>query len=85
MKRPEDFKGIFIHRDPVDMRNAINGLCSIIEAEGMGDLMGPNLFVFCGKRKRVIKVLYFDESGFALWQKDSRRIDSLGRRGSASK
>jgi transposase len=35
----------------------------------MGELMGPNLFVFCGKRRHSIKILYFDKSGFALWQK----------------
>jgi transposase len=65
----DEFEGVFIHRDPVDMRKAIEGLCQIVEAEGMGSLMGPNLFVFSGKRKRTIKILYFDRSGFALWQK----------------
>jgi len=69
MKAVTEFKGIFIHRDPVDMRKAINGLSEIVESETMGELMGPNLFVFSGKRRDVIKVLYFDRSGFALWQK----------------
>lgn len=64
-----EFQGVFIHRDPVDMRKAINGLCEIVEAEGMGDLMAPHLFVFCGRRRHTIKILYFDRSGFALWQK----------------
>jgi transposase len=32
-------------------------------------LMGPYLFVFTGKRRDVLKVLYFDKSGFALWYK----------------
>ncbi len=73
MRRPSDFEGIFIHRDPVDMRKAINGLSGIVGAAGMGELMGPNLFVFSGKRRDVIKVLYFDRSGFALWQKRLER------------
>ena len=69
MKAPDEFEGVYIHRDPVDMRNAINGLSSLVAAHSMGDLMGPHLFVFCGKRRKTIKVLYFDKSGFALWQK----------------
>ncbi len=69
MRSLTEFTGIYIHRDPVDMRKAINGLSEIVESEGMGDLMGPNLFVFCGRRRQVIKILYFDKSGFALWQK----------------
>ena len=69
MKRPSDFKGVFIHRDPVDMRKAINGLSSIVEDAKMGELMGPYLFVFCSRRRDLLKVLYLDKSGFALWQK----------------
>jgi transposase len=69
MRALTEFQGVFIHRDPVDMRKAINGLSEIVESEGMGELMGPHLFVFCGRRRHVIKILYFDKSGFALWQK----------------
>ena len=69
MKAPSSFKGVFIHRDPVDMRKAINGLSVIVESAGMGELLGPYLFVFCGRRRDLLKVLYFDKSGFALWQK----------------
>lgn len=69
MKAITEFQSVFIHRDPVDMRKAINGLSEIVESEGMGELMGPHLFVFCGRRRHVIKILYFDKSGFALWQK----------------
>lgn len=69
MKRPEDFAGIFIHRDRVDMRKSINGLSEVVQEAGMGDLRGPYLFVFAGRSKSVIKVLYWDRSGFALWMK----------------
>lgn len=73
MKSPKNFKGVFLHRDPVDMRKAINGLSVLVQEADMGDLMGPYLFVFCGKRRDVIKVLYFDRSGFCLWQKRLER------------
>jgi transposase len=69
MKRPEDFKAVFIHREPVDMRKQINGLSEIVQMAQMGKLMEPHLFVFTGRKRNSIKVLYFDRSGFALWQK----------------
>ncbi|MGZ3745501.1 MAG: IS66 family insertion sequence element accessory protein TnpB [Pseudobdellovibrionaceae bacterium] len=73
MKSPSEFKKVLIHRDPVDMRMAINGLSALVETSGMGVLMEPHLFVFAGKRRNVIKVLYFDKSGFCLWQKRLER------------
>lgn len=69
MKSPSQFTGIFIHRDPVDMRRGINGLCDLVAVASMGELASKNLFVFSGRRKNTIKVLYFDRSGFCLWQK----------------
>ena len=69
VKSPTQFKKVFIHRDYVDMRKAINGLSQIVESAQMGSLMEPHLFVFSGKTRSVIKILYFDRSGFCLWQK----------------
>ena len=80
MRAISDFQGVFLHRDPVDGRKAINGLSEIVEAAQMGVLQGPNLFVFCGKRRDVIKILYFDKSGFALWQKGRSSKSSPGPR-----
>ncbi len=69
MKSVREFEGVFIHRDPVDMRKAINGLSQLVEVAKMGELMGSNLFVFTNRRRELIKILYFDRSGFALWMK----------------
>lgn len=55
------------------MRKAINGLSVLVHEAGMGELMGPYLFVFCGKCRDVIKVHYFDRSGFCLWLKRLER------------
>lgn len=73
MKAISSFAFIYLHRDPVDMRRGINGLCDIVHCAQMGNLMGRNLFVFSGKRKDSLKILYFDKSGFALWQKRLER------------
>ena len=69
MRDVKSFRKVLLHREPVDMRRGINGLCEIVQFDKMGDLREPQLFVFCGRRRNSIKVLYFDKSGFALWQK----------------
>lgn len=69
MKGVREFKGVFIHRDPVDMRKGINGLSALVQLAEMGDLMEPHLFVFSGRKKDSIKILYFDRTGFCMWQK----------------
>lgn len=69
MKGLLEFDFVYLHRDPIDMRAGINRLLSIVQSEGMGELGDKNLFVFAGRRTHSIKILYFDHSGFALWQK----------------
>jgi len=60
---------IYLHRAPVDFRKSINGLSVIVE-EGMGlSPLGIGIFVFCNRRRDKLKVLYWDQTGFALWYK----------------
>lgn len=60
---------IYLHRDPVDFRKAINGLAVIVSEEMALDVYAQALFVFCNKNRTQLKVLYWDSTGFALWQK----------------
>ena len=60
---------IYLHRDPVDFRKAINGLAMIVAEQMSLSPYDPALFVFCNKNRTQLKVLYWDETGFALWQK----------------
>ncbi|PIT99107.1 MAG: hypothetical protein COT74_11700 [Bdellovibrionales bacterium CG10_big_fil_rev_8_21_14_0_10_45_34] len=46
MKSASEFKLVYIHRDPVDMRKSIDGLSSIVQLSGVANLFEPNLFVF---------------------------------------
>ncbi len=69
MKSIFEFKNLYVHRAPVDMRKNINGLSAIVEAEMKHDIRMPSLFIFCNQRRTHMKMIYFDRSGFALWMK----------------
>ena len=60
---------IYLAQDPVDFRLGINGLSVLVEATLRFDPFSCNLFCFTNKRKNQIKVLYWQRSGFCLWQK----------------
>jgi transposase len=60
---------VYLHRDPVDFRKAINGLSLIVSEEMCLSPFDQAIFVFCNRRGNQLKVLYWDETGFVLWQK----------------
>ena len=59
---------IYIMPGYVDMRKAINGLSILIAVSGMNAYAG-SYFVFCGKTRQIIKIIYWEVNGFCLWQK----------------
>lgn len=69
MKIDWDKIEIFIKPGPTDMRKQIQSLSVYVDEELRGDPLSGNLYVFCGKNRKVIKVLYWDRNGFCLWQK----------------
>ena len=64
----ENFE-IYLHRQPVDFRKAINTLSILVQEEMRHNPFEKALFVFCNKRRNGIKILYWDNTGFALWYK----------------
>lgn len=60
---------VYLHREPVDFRKATNGLSVIVQDEMGLSPFDPAIFVFCNKRRSQLKVLYWDATGFVLWQK----------------
>ena len=64
-----DVSAVYLHRTPVDFRKSINGLSVIVEGEMALSPLSGALFVFCNKKRDKLKLLYWDQSGFALWYK----------------
>lgn len=60
---------VYLSLGVTDMRKAINGLSLIVEQQMELSLFSGYLFVFCNRRRTIIKVLYWDRNGFCLWQK----------------
>jgi transposase len=69
MKALSGFQKIYIHRQFVDFRKGINGLCAIVVSDMGLDLRQSAIFIFCNQRRTRLRMLYFDRSGFALWMK----------------
>ncbi|MDL1984522.1 MAG: IS66 family insertion sequence element accessory protein TnpB [Deltaproteobacteria bacterium] len=52
-----------------DMRKAINGLSILVQESMDLDPFSGHLFVFCNRKRNIIKILYWDRNGFCLWSK----------------
>jgi len=65
---PEQYR-IFIKPGVTDMRKSINTLSVVVKNSMQRDLYSSDLFLFCNRRRDIIKVLYWHRTGFSLWQK----------------
>jgi transposase len=60
---------LFIRPGYTDLRKAVNGLATII-AERMGqDPLSGSVFLFCNRERKLLKVIWWDKTGFWLSQK----------------
>jgi transposase len=64
---------IYFATEPTDMRKGIDGLRAIVEASLGRNPYGGHLFVFVGKSKDKVKILFWDRSGFVLYLKRLER------------
>ena len=53
----------------VDMRKGIDGLRAVVEQTLKRDPLCGHLFVFVGKSKDKVKILFWDRNGFVLYLK----------------
>jgi transposase len=64
---------IFLCLATTDMRKSIDGLAGLTSEVLAQDPLSGHLFVFIGKRRDRLKLLYWDSDGYALWYKRLER------------
>lgn len=69
MKSIYDFSEIYLHRETVDGRKRIRGLAAIVQGAMGKSPFGGGLFAFTSRRRDMIRLIYWDRTGFALWEK----------------
>lgn len=60
---------VYLALGNTDMRKAINGLSILVQENMELDPFSGHLFVFCNRRRNILKILYWDRNGFCLWTK----------------
>ncbi|MDH5580786.1 MAG: IS66 family insertion sequence element accessory protein TnpB [Bdellovibrionales bacterium] len=69
MRSLKDFDNIYLYRPFADFRKGIYGLAGIVQDQMMLAPIENHLFIFCNRARNRVKLLYWDQSGFALWYK----------------
>jgi len=60
---------VYLCTSTTDMRKGFDTLAALVR-DGLGhDPLSGHLFLFVGRRRDRIKLLYWDSDGFALWYK----------------
>ena len=52
-----------------DMRKSINGLSIMVQKNMELDPFSGHFYVFCNRKRNIMKLLYWDTNGFCLWTK----------------
>jgi len=60
---------VFVALDPVDLRCSFDRLSGIAQEQTGYDARSGALFVFYGRRRDALKVLFFDGSGMCIFYK----------------
>jgi len=64
---------MYLAKEATDMRKGFPGLIALTEAVLRQEPASGHLFVFLNRRRDMMKILYFDGTGFCLWAKRLER------------
>lgn len=60
---------VYLCLNPCDMRRSFDGLHALVRDHLQLDPFAGHLYLFAGKRRDRLKILYWDRDGFAIWAK----------------
>jgi len=60
---------IYVKPGPTDMRKQINGLAVLVQEVLEHDPFQGAYFMFCNRKRDMLKILYWEDTGFCLWTK----------------
>ena len=66
---PEANVRVWLCTQPTDMRRSFNGLSAMVKSTLNDNPLSGHLYVFVNRKKNMIKVLFFDRNGYAIWSK----------------
>ena len=60
---------VYLCLSPCDMRRSFDGLHALVRDHLQLDAFAGHLYLFFNRRKDVLKIVYWDRDGFAIWAK----------------
>jgi transposase len=60
---------VFVYREVCDMRCSFEKLSGLTRNQIGQDPTSGHMFVFMNRTRKMIKVLYFDRTGYCIWYK----------------
>ena len=60
---------IYLCKEATDMRRSFDGLAMMVHCIIKQDPLTGHVFVFRNKRGNMLKLLYWDRDGYAIWYK----------------
>lgn len=64
---------VYLAKDATDMRRSFRGLITLTESVLRQEPVSGHLFVFLNRRRDLMKILYWDGTGFCIWYKRLER------------
>ncbi len=60
---------IFLCREPVDFRKGVFGMSVFVREKLHEEPLSGGFFIFRNRRGNLLRVIYWDRNGYALWHK----------------